>query len=162
MYNSRKVRWLIDRIQQAAHPMIPPGGGGDLEASHPPFANADTHRLYELNEPHHAPSLPVGTSSASVTPPATSQTRKRKRRLRCKDLQQYAPDGEVPQPTKCPHCERTFSGIANDQKSNLNRHVKHKHRHPYQASTHVCPECDQDFSRSDYLLKHRRDVHNLH
>jgi uncharacterized C2H2 Zn-finger protein len=161
IYNSQKVGWLRDEIRRAANLLVSPGCGGDVDASHPPFANADRHILHELNGLPDAHSLPMDHGTASFTPSATSRTRERKRRRLCKDTRRYAPDGEVSQITKCPQCEQTFSGIASDQKSNLNRHLEHKHPHPRQASLHVCPECGEDFRRSDYLLKHKRHVHGF-
>jgi hypothetical protein len=161
MYDSRKVSWLLDQIRRAAHhPVSLVSGVGEevAAASQSPLANVDPRWLHELNGLPYAPPLPAGDdSTAPTTPPAISRMQKRKR----KEPRRYVPKGEAPQPRQCPYCDQTFSGIASDQKSNLNRHIEHKHRHPGQPSAHVCPECGDDFGRSDYLLDHRREAHNL-
>ena len=148
MYNSGKVRWFLERIRRAAN-------RGDVEASHP-LANADTPSLHELSGLSYTSSQGVGTSPAPSTPPATSPTRKRKRREVHKDPYPDAPDDEASKSRKCPYCKQTFSGAVCDQISNLKRHIGHKHRHPGQAPPHVCPKCGKGFARSDYLLGHKK------
>ncbi len=161
IYDPRNVRWLLDQIRRSPNPVVT-AWREDTESSHPLLANAVTPGLHELSGLPYASSQAVDPSTASSTPPATSLTRKRKRNNLHKGPRRHTHDGEVLKVTKCPHCEQTFSGAVCDQKSNLNRHVQHKHPHPGKASTHVCPECGQDFPRADYLLNHRRGFHNLH
>ena len=163
MYNSRKVCWLRDRLQRAANGIVSPGGEQDVEASHPPLANAVTDRLHEMNNGvSYASSPSIGTSNASTTPSITLPTKRKKCGFPCKEPRRKASDGEASQITKCPQCKQTFSGSASDQKTNLSRHVEHKHPRLGQAFKHVCPECGDGFPRSDYLLNHRRrGVHNL-
>ncbi len=156
MYNSRKVCWVLDQTRRAANRVVIAGGGEDIEASHPPLANADTPGLCEPSGFPYASSQAVGANPASSTLPVTSPTRKRKRRTLRNGPRRYTPDGEMLQTTKCPCCEQTFSGAVCDQRSNLKRHVEHKHRHPLQASSRVCLKCGQDFPRNDYLRNHEK------
>jgi hypothetical protein len=158
MYDSRKVCWLLERIRCAANRIVSPAWGRDIKASHQHFSNADTHRLHELDGFPSAPSVPVGASGASTIPPATLLIRKRKRKIPHKDPRRYALNGKALLPRECPHpqCDRTFSGLPSDQKSNLQRHIEHKHSDPSQVFAHICPVCGRDFPRRDYLLNHMR------
>lgn len=161
MYDSCKVRWLLDQVRRADNPVVA-AWSGEIEASHPPLADADKHRLHELSGPAHEWPQAVGGSTASSPLSATSLTRKRKRRNLQRGPRRHTHDGEVSLVTKCPHCEQTFSGALCDQKSNLNRHIEHKHPDPWKTSRYRCSECGQDCHRSDYLLNHRRYVHDLY
>lgn len=161
MYDSRKVRWLLDSVQRAANHIVSPGWKGDVEASHPPLPKPDAHALYEENGLSDASSLPKSASTTASTSPTTPRTREKKPGLPSSGARRHTANNEVSQSCECPHCGQTFAGNPCDQKSNLNRHVDHKHPHLRQGSTRVCCICGEGFGRSDYLLKHKRSAHSF-
>ena len=161
-YKFRQVGWLLDRVQAAANRLVSPAGQGDVGASHPPLETPNMEKLYELNGHLHTSSPPGHASTASSILRVTSPARKRKRTLSRQKFSPLLPGSEVPQITECPHCKQTFSGIPNDQKSNLRRHLLSKHPNPRQASGHICHDCGLGFPRSDYLSNHRKKHQNPH
>jgi hypothetical protein len=62
--------------------------------------------------------------------------------------------------TYCPLCIASFSGNAQNQASNLGRHLMTVH---HNSGLHVCtePGCNRVCRQSDDLRKHRRSAHNI-
>ncbi|KAF7509281.1 hypothetical protein GJ744_008175 [Endocarpon pusillum] len=130
------------------------------------YASPQTHELsglsytspqtHELSGLSYTSSQTVGTSATASTSPATSQTKKRKRREVRKGPRRDASGDEASEARKCPYCDQTFSGAVCDQKSNLKRHIGHKHPHPGKRAPYVCSKCGDRFVRSDYLSTHKK------
>jgi hypothetical protein len=160
IYNSRKVSWLLDQIRRGAHdPVLSFGGEGEAATPEATLTNVDPRWLHTLNGLPYAPALPTNARIA----PNTAQVNPRpKKRQRKESRQSPAPEGMAPpRISKCHLCDQPFSGTASDRKSNMKRHIEHKHPGSGQARAHVCPECDGTFGRSDYLLDHRRRAHDV-
>ncbi|KAF7509266.1 hypothetical protein GJ744_008160 [Endocarpon pusillum] len=117
---------------------------------------ADIPSVPELSGLSYASSQTVGASAAASAPPATSPPRRSKRREVRKGPRRDASGDEASEARKCPYCDRTFSGAVRDQKSNLKRHIVHKHPHLGQAAPYVCSKCGYRFVRSDYLSTHKK------
>ena len=71
-------------------------------------------------------------------------------------------EGEFASPTsntslRCDICDESFRGKKEDQRSNLNRHIRTVHEsNPVPCSE---PECDKTFGRRDNMERHRRKSH---
>ncbi|ERF69342.1 hypothetical protein EPUS_09507 [Endocarpon pusillum Z07020] len=94
----------------------------------------------------------------------------RKHREGRKGPSQDALNDEASETSKCPYCEKTFSGVVCDQKSNLKRHIGHKHHHLLDdapnyklpsTKEHKCPYCGTGFTGhhnvKSHLLTHSQE-----
>ena len=57
---------------------------------------------------------------------------------------------------RCELCNLGFTGKSGDQKTNYKRHMRSAH---HDGKPIPCPECNEEFRRSDYLRRHRVKKH---
>ena len=160
LFACRKIQWVGQQIQQCAHRVVSGPCPGEAELSYQPLVDVEMAGTGEVAVPQAIFQALPGCLPAAAT--HFVHPTKKKQRLPRKSGRRTHSDSDVPlltqdQVTRCPFCDKSFSGTFSDQKTNCQRHILSKHS----GKVFTCPECSKIFARSDYLLNHRRKDHPM-
>ena len=156
LFASRKVRDVKDYFLHAAQRVV-------SEPCAPAYRrrSSDTSGIGTTTHSQSPASRPPGPRASRTQHRVASGSirRQRKRLHHSKRRKSSSNNSEILKEdsgvTYCPLCGEAFRGSPSDRRTNLKRHMGQKHL----GRIWPCPTCDQNFTRSDYMLEHRRKLH---